>query len=97
MAFIVSLFKYIILGLCFVMLVAIVFGLMWAVDSGVFQNAETAASTIALLAAGTVFFVLYIGGIAILISLHDRHRELAEGVHRIADELQRVAKDSASR
>lgn len=97
MAFIVSLFKYIILGLCFVMLVAIVFGLMWAVDSGVFQNAETAASTIALLAAGTMFFVLYIGGIAILMSLHDRHRELAEGVHLIADELKRISNESAER
>ena len=77
------------------MLVAIVFGVMWAVDSDVFQNAEAAVGTITLLIAGAVFFILYIGGIAILISLHDRHRELAEGVHIIADELKRIASESA--
>lgn len=94
MAFIVSMFKYIILSLCFVVLVAIVFGLFYAIDSGLLQSAQAAFSTVALIVVGGVFFILYIGGIAILISLHDRHRELAEGVHLIADELKRIASES---
>ena len=96
MAFIVSLFKYIILTFCFLMLIAIVFGLMWSIDQGVLTSPEMAMGTIALVVAVFVFFILYIGGIAILISLHDRHREVAEGIHRIADELKRVSNERST-
>ena len=80
----------------FLMLVTIMFGLFWAIDSGMLQSAQAALSTVAIIVVGGVFFILYIGGIAILITLHDRHRELAESVHLIADELKRIANGSGT-
>lgn len=39
--------------------------------------------------AAVVFLIINLGAIAILISIHDRHKELAEGVHRIAQAIER--------
>lgn len=90
MAFIVSLVKYIVLTFCFVLLVGLVFGLLWAGDNGVFSSPENAIGIIVAVVVGMMSFVLYLGIVAIFLSIHDRHREIAEGVHRIADELQRI-------
>lgn len=96
LAFIVSLVKYIVLAICFIFMVVLVFALLWAADNGVFNSPEITIGTIATVIAGAVFFVLWVGGIAILLSIHDRHRELAEGVHRIADELQRISNEKSA-
>lgn len=90
MAFIVSLLKYIVLAFCFVVLVGLVFGLLWAAENGVFSSLESTLGVIVASVVGLMLFVLYLGVVAIFISIHDRHREIAEGVHRIADELQRL-------
>ena len=39
--------------------------------------------------AAVVFMIVNLGAIAILISIHDRHKEIAEGVHRIAEAIER--------
>ncbi|RDV07386.1 hypothetical protein DXH95_08555 [Sphingorhabdus pulchriflava] len=95
MAFIVSLFKYVIFAFIFVVLVGLVLGLIWAADTGLFASSEFTFGTILALTTGGILFILYIGAIAILVSLHDRHRELVEGVIRIADELERVAREGS--
>jgi hypothetical protein len=85
MAFIVSLFKYIIIGFCFLLLVGIFLGIIFLLSYDGGMSAGEKVGIIAAFIGGLIFLVLNLGGIAILISLHDRHRELAEGVHRIAD------------
>lgn len=89
MPFIVSLFKYIILAVCFIFLVVIALGVIALVDpSGPLGGAATPYG-IALALGAVIFLILNLGGIAILISLHDRHREIAEGIDRIARALER--------
>ena len=89
MAFIVSLFKYLILGACFLMLIGIALFVFAAVDpNGPMQGAATPYAIGGAL-IGVVFMVINLGAIAILFSLHDRHKEIAEGVHRIAQALER--------
>jgi hypothetical protein len=89
MAFIVSLFKYLILGVCFLMLIGIALLVIASLDP---NSALHGAATPAALGGaflGVVFLIINLGAIAILISLHDRHKEIAEGVHRIADAAER--------
>lgn len=89
MPFIVSLFKYLILGICFLVLVGLALLVFAALDpNGPFQDAA-APYAIAGALAGVVLLVINLGAIAILISLHDRHQEIAEGVHRIAQAIER--------
>lgn len=88
MAFIVSLFKYLILGVCFLVLIGLALLVMAALDpTGPLHAAAPYAIGGALL--GVVVLILNLGAIAILISLHDRHKEIAEGVHRIAHALEK--------
>ena len=88
MAFIVSLFKYLILGACFVMLVGITLLVFAAADpNGPMQGMATPYAVGGALVA-VVFMVINLGAIAILISLHDRHKEIAAGVHRIAEAIE---------
>ena len=88
MAFIVSIFKYLILLVCFVLLVGVVLLAIAALDpSGPLTGVLTPA-VIAAAAASLTFLIINLGAIAILISLHDRHREIAEGVNRIAEAIE---------
>ncbi len=91
MSFIVSMVKYAIFGGLFFTLVAGIVGLLF-LFSGDFPIAPEAKLTVA--AGGITMFLLMVlsfGGVAIMISLHDRHREIADGVHRIADALEAAA------
>ncbi len=88
MSFIVSMVKYVILGGLFLTLVAGIVGLLF-LFSGDLPIPPEAKLTVA--AGGITLFLLMVlsfGGVAIIISLHDRHREIAEGVHRIAEALE---------
>lgn len=88
MAFIVSLFKYLILGACFLMLVGIALLVFAAVDpNGPMQGMATPYVIGGALVA-IVFMVINLGAIAILISLHDRHKEIAAGIHRVAEAIE---------
>ncbi|MCW2391915.1 uncharacterized membrane protein YhaH (DUF805 family) [Sphingobium sp. B1D7B] len=88
MPFIVSLYKYLIFGFCFIILVAIVLGLMFVLNSGNAGMDEVTPYAIATAIAALMMLVLSLGAIAILISLHDRHREIAEGIDRVAAALE---------
>jgi hypothetical protein len=87
-AFIVSLFKYLILGACFLMLTGIALFVFAAIDpNGPMQGLATPYAIGGVLIA-VVFMILNLGAIAILISLHDRHKEIASGVHRVAEAIE---------
>ena len=89
MPFIVSLFKYLILGVCFLVIVGLALLAFAAVDpNGPFQAVGAPYAFAGVLVA-VVFLIINLGAIAILISLHDRHKEIAEGVHRIAQAIER--------
>lgn len=89
MPFIVSLFKYLILGICFLVLVGLALFVFAAVDPNGPFHAAGAPYAIAGALVAVVFLIINLGAIAILISLHDRHKEIAQGVHRIAAAIER--------
>jgi hypothetical protein len=89
MAFIVSLFKYLILGTCFLMLIGISLFVFAAVDPDGPMQGMTTPYAIGGALVGVVLMIINLGAVAILISLHDRHKEIAQGVHRIAEALER--------
>lgn len=88
MSFIVSMVKYLILVGLFTVLVAGVIGLLFLFSETSLMPPEAKFSMAAGGIAAFLLLVLSFGGVAILISLHDRHREIAEGVHRIAEALE---------
>lgn len=89
MAFIVSLFKYMILAGCFAVLVAAALGVLAVIDPSSPLHGAATPYVIGVAAALLIFLVLNLAGLAIIISLHDRHREIAEGVDRVANALER--------
>lgn len=88
MSFIVSMVKYLILAGLFIVLVAGVIGLLFLFSDTSLIPPEAKFSMALGGVAAFLFLVLSFGGVAILISLHDRHREIAEGVHKIAEALE---------
>mgnify|MGYP000489337630 CR=1 FL=1 len=82
MPFVVSVVKYFVLALLFILLVgAILLVLQAASSEAPWLSAAAFATTIG---AGLLLLVnLFL--LAIMISVHDRHREIADGVHRLAD------------
>lgn len=88
MPFIVSLFKYLILVVCFLVLVGLALLVFAAIDPSGPLRAGAAPYAVVGALAGVVFLIINLGAIAILISLHDRHKEIAEGVHRVAQAIE---------
>ena len=88
MAFIVSLFKYVILIGCFAILVAMALAIFAVVDPSSPLSGAATPYMLAGSAAGLLFLLLNLAGLALVISLHDRHREIAEGIDRVATALE---------
>ena len=88
MPFIVSLFKYLILGVCFLTIMGLALFVFAAVDpNGPLHEAAPYAIAGAL--AAVVFMIVNLGAISILISIHDRHEEIAEVVLGLAEANER--------
>ena len=84
---IVSLYKNFILFLLFITLVAAMLaGLLIASSSEPLGPSEFL--TIGLIGGATLLSILVVAWSAVIISIHDRHNEIAEGIHRIADALE---------
>jgi hypothetical protein len=84
MPFIVSLYKYLILAVCFLVLVGLALLVFASVDPNGPFHEEFGPYGIIIALVGVVFLIINLGAIAILISMHDRHKEIAQGIHRIA-------------
>lgn len=96
MPFIVSLYKYLIFAFCFAILVMIALAVMVGMDPANPMAEALTPYMIASAIMAVIFLVLCLGSLAILISLHDRHREIAEGIDRIAIALERAANSSGN-
>jgi urease accessory protein UreF len=91
MRFLVDLYRYIIFLFCaFALIGAAVIALSAADHSTALGAALTGWMMFAVIAA-LVVMVLGLGGIAILVSLHDRHAELVEEAERIANAVEQIA------
>lgn len=90
MLFLVSLFKWVILAFCFFLVIGIALVLFAVFDpsSGLFGLSP---AIIPAVIGVTVFLILNLGVVAILVSIHDSHLEIAEGIVRIAEAAERNA------
>lgn len=82
MRFIVDLYRYLILFYCGALVVAVALAFLLLID----RSGGTALTIDVILTGAAIlsFLILNLGGIAILVSLHDRHVEVADAATRIA-------------
>lgn len=89
---IVSLYKTLVLVFLFVVLVVGAFAFLMVATNANLTMADRLPA-FAIIGAVTLGMFLMVSGLALVISMHDRHNEIAEGVHRIASALERQAGD----
>ena len=96
MRFVVDLFRFVILAMCAIVLVAAALLVFAAIDhSGPLGTGLT--TTIVLFAVAALgLLVLNIGGVAILISIHDRHVEIADNAESMASSLAALANGASA-
>lgn len=90
MKFIVDLFRYLIFGFCGLVIVGFTYGLLSISQSDPTGGAYSILWIMGFLVTA-LLLILSLGGIAILISIHDRHNELVGEMTRIADALEHTA------
>lgn len=89
MRFIVDLYRYLILLFCAGVLIALTLGIL--IVTGNHQLFATwGPVTIISVAVALVMLIVSLGGIATLISIHDRHAEGVEQLRRIADRFDKT-------
>lgn len=76
-----------IIGLCGLVIIGVALLALILSNSTLTGGADLTGFGLAIAAAVALVLVLNLGGIAILMSLHDRHVELAEEAATIADAL----------
>ncbi|ODP37084.1 hypothetical protein [Sphingomonas turrisvirgatae] len=87
MRFVVDLYRYILLTLVGLVIIGLLLLTFAAFDpNGPFQGEY---ATPVMLGAFTMalFLVLSVGGLAIIISIHDRHAEIADSISELVDAL----------
>lgn len=97
MRFIVDLYRYIIVALCGITVIALAFAFFAFIDASGPTGGAYPEWVIAATIVVAIVFVLSIGGLAIIISLHDRHAELTDAANDIRDALNRIAEIRSSR
>ncbi|WP_375272683.1 hypothetical protein [Sphingomonas sp.] len=97
MRFIVDLYRYILVALCGITIIALAFAFFAFIDASGPTGGAYPEWVIAATIVVAIVFVLSIGGLAIIISLHDRHAELTDAAHDIRDALNRIADARPSR
>lgn len=91
MRFIVDLFRNILIGMCAVVVIAAALLVFAAVDHSGPLGAQLTGTIVLIALSALTLLVLNIGGIAILISLHDRHVEIADNTGSMANALASLA------
>lgn len=92
MRFIVDLYRYLLIGLCGVFLIGFFLLLFLLHRAPVGLTSGLSVGIIASAAAAGVLLILSLGVTAILISLHDRHAALVDGIGEIAMSLEAIAR-----
>jgi hypothetical protein len=95
MRFIVDLFRNILIGLCAVVVIAAALLVFAAVDHSGPLGAQLTGTIVLVALSALTLLVLNIGGIAILISIHDRHVEIADNTGMMARALASIAASSS--
>ena len=86
MRFIIDLYRYLVLFYCGALLVAVALAIFLLIDR---TGGGTLTVEMILIGAGVLSLVVVnLGGIAILVSLHDRHVEVSDAATRIAASLE---------
>lgn len=91
MRFIVDLYRFIIVAFCAVALIGGAVALFAALDTNGPLAGAYPGWVSAIAAAVAVMFILTVGGLAMIISIHDRHAELANAAGTTAAALERIA------
>jgi hypothetical protein len=91
MRFIVDLFRNILIGMCAVVVIAAALLVFAAVDHSGPLGAQLTGTIVLIALSALTLLVLNIGGIAILISIHDRHVEIADNTGSMANALASLA------
>ena len=94
MRFIVDLYRYLIYFYCGAAVVAT--ALVLFIISDKFGTPEMTGGSIAIGIGFVAFLLLNLGGVATLVSLHDRHAEASQTLARIAGALERMADETSA-
>jgi hypothetical protein len=88
MRFIVDLYRLLIYFYCAAIIIAVALAIFLALD----RSGPSSLSMDVILIGAAIFsiVILNLGGIAILVSFHDRHTEVAESLDRIAASLEKI-------
>lgn len=87
---IVSLYKNFILTLLFIGLTGAFLAGLLVTTSADMPGSQRLLTLFGILGGAFLMFLL-VAWSAVILSIHDRHNEIAEGVHRIADALENAA------
>ncbi len=91
MRFIVDLFRNILLALCALVVIAVALMVFAAVDHSDLFGTQLTATIVMIALSALTLLVLNIGGVAILISIHDRHVEVSDNTAAMAVALTSIA------
>jgi hypothetical protein len=94
MRFVVDLFRIVILVMCAIILVGAALLVFAAIDHSSPLGAGLTITIVLFAIAALALLVLNIGGVAILISIHDRHVEIANHTGSMATSLAALADDA---
>ena len=94
MRFIVDLYRCLIYFYCAAIIIAVALAIFLALDR---SGPSSLSMDVMLIGAAILsILVLNLGGIAILVSFHDRHTEVAESLDDIAASLRKIARSDES-
>jgi hypothetical protein len=91
MRFIVDIYRYIILAFCGAIVIGGTLLLLAVFDQRHQFPSSVPPLALALVFGGLAFLVLNLGGIAIFMSIHDRHAELVEELGQTNEALAKIA------
>jgi hypothetical protein len=91
MRFVVDLFRFIILAMCAIALIGAALLVFAAIDHSSPLGTGLTTTIVLFSIAALTLLVLNIGGVAILISIHDRHVEIADNTGSMASSLASMA------
>ena len=85
MRFLVDLYRYLVIALCAVFVVALIYGTMLLLDGSIAAGGEYNNFVIGASIALAIFFIIAIATTAILLSMHDSLCSVADSLRALAE------------
>lgn len=95
MRFIVDLYKYIIFAMCGLVVIGVSLVIIFTLDNTIQIRSYTPIVLISSVSF-VILVVLALGGTAMLVSLHERHAEMAEALERLAVAAETITEREAT-